>query len=146
MGSSTLHRHSFEMALLHVILLAFLSVTSALVAGVPASAVSRSTVSMNTQYGDPYAFQKKKNPKSGRGELLKGYTVGSMAPPMAVKSGSTIMDMGTSYGISARLGGKINGQKVSAADDEPPANSNAAVVFSVLSLFTLFFANAPSPQ
>ena len=33
--------------------------------------VCSSTVSMNTQYGDPYAFQKKKNPKSGRGELLK---------------------------------------------------------------------------
>lgn len=53
---------------------------------------------MNTQYSDPYAFQKKKNAKSGRGELLKGYTVGSMAPPMAVKSGSTISEMGTSYG------------------------------------------------
>jgi hypothetical protein len=53
---------------------------------------------MNTQYSDPFAFQKKKNPKSGRGDLLKGYTVGSMAPPMAIKSGSTIGEMGTTYG------------------------------------------------
>ena len=58
----------------------------------------RSTVSMNTQYSDPYAFQKKKNAKSGRGELLKGYTVGSLAPGVAVKSGTTISQMGTSYG------------------------------------------------
>lgn len=58
----------------------------------------RSTVSMNTQYSDPYAFQKKKNAKSGRGELLKGYTVGSLAPGVAVKSGTTISEMGTSYG------------------------------------------------
>ena len=53
---------------------------------------------MNTQYSDPYAFQKKKNAKSGRGELLKGYTVGSLAPGVAVKSGTTISQMGTSYG------------------------------------------------
>ena len=53
---------------------------------------------MNTQYSDPYAFQKKKNAKSGRGELLKGYTVGSLAPGVAVKSGTTISEMGTSYG------------------------------------------------
>ena len=163
---------------------------------------------MNTQYSDPYAFQKKKNAKSGRGELLKGYTVGSMAPPMAVKSGSTIAEMGTSYGaptlthpslthpnphirfdlhpssrphsisrshphplsaltltsilaltltlllhphhagISARLGGRINGKKVSAVDEAPKDGKaeNAALVFSVLSIATLFFANAPSPQ
>jgi len=53
---------------------------------------------MNTQYSDPYAFQKKKNAKSGRGELLKGYTVGSLAPGVAVKSGTTVSQMGTSYG------------------------------------------------
>merc|ERR1711865_1230327 len=79
------------------LLAVLLSVTSALQVGVPASAVSRSTVSMNTQYSDPYAFQKKKNAKSGRGELLKGYTVGSLAPGVAVKSGTTVSQMGTSY-------------------------------------------------
>merc|ERR1712021_44185 len=87
--------------------------------------VSRSTVSMNTQYSDPYAFQKKKNAKSGRGELLKGYTVGSLAPGVAVKSGTTISEMGTSYGISNRFGGKINGQKVTATDEEPKDNNAA---------------------
>ena len=171
----------------------------------PLIVVRRSAISMNTQYSDPYAFQKKKNAKSGRGELLKGYTVGSMAPPMAVKSGSTIAEMGTSYGaptlthpnphirfdlhpssrphsisrshphplsaltltsilaltltltlllhphhagISARLGGRINGKKVSAVDEAPKDGKaeNAALVFSVLSIATLFFANAPSPQ
>ena len=126
------------------LLAALLSVTSALQVGVPASAVSRSTVSMNTQYSDPYAFQKKKNAKSGRGELLKGYTVGSLAPGVAVKSGTTISEMGTSYGISNRFGGKINGQKVTATDEEPKDN-NAAIVFSVLSIATLFFANGPPP-
>ena len=126
------------------LLAALLSVTSALQVGVPASAVSRSTVSMNTQYSDPYAFQKKKNAKSGRGELLKGYTVGSLAPGVAVKSGTTVSQMGTSYGISNRFGGKINGQKVTATDEEPKDN-NAAIVFSVLSIATLFFANGPPP-
>ena len=53
---------------------------------------------MSTKYGDPYAAQKKKNPKSGRSEMLKGYTVGSLAPSIAVKSGSTIADVGTTYG------------------------------------------------
>ena len=157
---------------------------------------------MNTQYSDPYAFQKKKNAKSGRGELLKGYTVGSLAPGVSVKSGTTVSQMGTSYGaptpgsdlgprpcpsrtlrrtptpamilthpnpnpsptlhpspqlpkitvsrrldlagISNRFGGKINGQKVTATDEEPKDN-NAAIVFSVLSIATLFFANAPPP-
>ena len=60
---------------------------------------------MNTQYSDPYAFQKKKNAKSGRGSLLKGYTVGSLAPPIAVKSGTTISEMGTSYGAPTTLPG-----------------------------------------
>merc|ERR1711865_482572 len=123
------------------LLAVLLSVTSALQVGVPASAVSRSTVSMNTQYSDPYAFQKKKT-KSGRGELLKGYTVGSLAPGVAVKSGTTVSQMGTSYGISNRFGGKINGQKVTATDEEPKDN-NAAIVFSVLSIATLFFDQRP---
>merc|ERR1712194_302222 len=34
------------------------------------------------------------------------------------KSGTTISEMGTSYGISNRFGGKINGQKVTATDEE----------------------------
>jgi len=51
-------------------------------------------------------------------------------------------------GISARLGGRINGKKVSAVDEAPKDGKaeNAALVFSVLSIATLFFANAPSPQ
>lgn len=47
-------------------------------------------------------------------------------------------------GISNRFGGKINGQKVTATDEEPKDN-NAAIVFSVLSIATLFFANGPPP-
>merc|ERR1712129_297846 len=47
--------------------------------------------------------------------------------------GTTVSQMGTSYGISNRFGGKINGQKVTATDEEPKDN-NAAIVFSVLSI------------
>ena len=39
---------------------------------------------MNTQYGDPaVANYVKKDKKSGRSNLLKGYTVGSRAPTTA---------------------------------------------------------------
>ena len=128
--------------MLRVLVCALLSVVSALQVGVPASAVSRSVVSMSTKYGDPYAAQKKKNPKSGRSEMLKGYTVGSLAPSIAVKSGTTISDVGTTYGISKRFGGKINGRKVSEMDEAQKDNS-AAVIFSALSIFLLLFGNSP---
>jgi hypothetical protein len=35
---------------------------------------------------------------------------------------------------------------VSAQDDAPPKDNSAAVVFSALSIFTLFFANGAGPQ
>ena len=103
-------------------------------------------MSMNTKYTVAAGVAKKKNPKGGRGELLKGYTVGSLAPPGAIASGTRISDVGTTYGISSRFGGKVNGVKVSATDDEPAGNSNAAVVFSVLSATVLLFTNGAVPQ
>ena len=59
--------------------------------------VRSSPVAMSTQYsvGRTGAFgaaDKKKNPKTGSSTNLKGYTVGSRAPPMAVSSGTTIFE------------------------------------------------------
>ena len=53
--------------------------------------VSRASVAMSTKFTDPYVQKmKKKNPKTGSTTNLKGYTVGSRAPPMAVSSGTRV--------------------------------------------------------
>merc|ERR1719164_144924 len=54
------------------------------------SSVPRAAVQMSTQYGDKFVrdYYKKKDPKTGSSLGLKGYTVGSRAPPRAVSSGT----------------------------------------------------------
>ena len=56
------------------------------------AAVGRaSTVSMSTKFTDPFVQKmKKKNPMTGSTKNLKGYTVGSRAPKVAVSSGTRI--------------------------------------------------------
>ena len=57
-------------------------------------------------YGDPNVQSyRKKNPMTGSTLNLKGYTVGSLAPPSAKNSGTRITDVGTGYGIDNRFGG-----------------------------------------
>ena len=59
---------------------------------------------MSTKYGDPsVASYRKKNPKTGSSDVLKGYTVGSRAPPAAVASGSKAQ---FGYGIDNLYGGR----------------------------------------
>ena len=53
------------------------------------SSVARTDVSMSTKYTVAAGLAKKKNPNSGRSDILKGYTVGSRAPDAAVSSGTT---------------------------------------------------------
>ena len=53
------------------------------------SSVARTEVSMSTKYTVAAGLAKKKNPNSGRSDILKGYTVGSRAPDAAVSSGTT---------------------------------------------------------
>lgn len=74
-------------------------VAAALAFSAPASMVQSnavvvrsSPVAMSTQYTVAAGVAKKKNPKTGSTTNLKGYTVGSRAPPMAVKSGTTIFE------------------------------------------------------
>ena len=56
---------------------------------------------MSTKFTDPYVQKmKKKNPKTGSTTNLKGYTVGSRAPPMAVSSGTRIS---SSYKLEANV-------------------------------------------
>jgi hypothetical protein len=63
---------------------------------------------MNTQYGDPAVLgQRKKDPKTGSSTNLKGYRVGSRAPPVARNSGTNAQ---FGYGINNLYGG---GQKKS---------------------------------
>ena len=54
---------------------------------------------MNTKYTVAAGLAKKKNAKAGRGSLLKGYTVGSLAPPSSVSSGNKAV---FGYGIDNR--------------------------------------------
>ena len=74
-------------------LLACLALSAEAFSFAPATgAVSRtSNVQMSTQFTDPYVQRmKKKNPKTGSTKNLRGYTVGSRAPSVAVASGTTV--------------------------------------------------------
>lgn len=57
--------------------------------------------------GEGLGWQKKKNPKTGDTANLKGYTVGSRAPPMAKNSGTTIAETGFKYLGVGPLGGRF---------------------------------------
>jgi hypothetical protein len=71
--------------------------------------LGRADVVMNTAYGDPaVANYRKKNPKSGRSALLKGYRTGSRAPATAIRSG-TVNQYG--YGIGNLYGGAVKVKK-----------------------------------
>merc|ERR1719326_1904160 len=100
------------------LLAAALDTSSAFVPGTPMAGVAvRSTpvISMNTGYTDISQIGRKKNPNSGRSTALKGYTVGSLAPPLAKSSGTRITDMGTGYGIANRWGGQSRAAPAAAA-------------------------------
>lgn len=82
----------------------------------PVTSAQRAAVSMNTNYGDPLVkAMKKKDPKTGSSLGLKGYTVGSLAPPGSKNSGNKAV---FGYGIDNRYGGKA---KAKADVPEPPA-------------------------
>jgi len=90
---------------------------------------------MNTQYTVEAGLAKKKNPKAGRGSLLKGYTVGSLAPPSAVSSGTRISDVGTTYGIGSRFGYQAGKKSAaSSAPAESKSGANPALLFSLVSV------------
>ena len=68
-----------------------------------AAAVRAPVVSMSTKYGDPAVKgMKKKNPATGSTLGLKGYTVGSRAPPISKASGTKAQ---FGYGIDNLYGG-----------------------------------------
>merc|ERR1712146_71881 len=69
------------------------------------NAANNANVKFNKKTGNKglYGWQVKKNPKTGDTLNLRGYTVGSRAPPMAVNSGTTIAQTGFQYkGVVAR--------------------------------------------
>lgn len=91
---------------------------------------------MNTNYGDPFVkAMKKKDPKTGSSGQLKGYTVGSLAPPSSVSSGNKAV---FGYGIDNRYGGKA---KVKAAAPAPPATKLGLPLLGISVLFLLAGAN-----
>ena len=78
------------MARLFALVLAFVAYASAFSGPASVGAVSRASVAMSTKFTDPYVQRmKKKNPKTGSTKNLRGYTVGSRAPSVAVASGTT---------------------------------------------------------
>merc|ERR1719198_1134743 len=78
-------------------------------AGISSAAATRASVAMNAannanvkeniKNGNNglYGWQVKKNSKTGDTANLRGYTVGSRAPPMAIRSGTTIAETGFRY-------------------------------------------------
>jgi len=89
-------------------------------AAVNAAAVRAPVVQMNTRYGDPFvkSTYKKKDPKTGSTLGLKGYTVGSRAPPRAKNSG-TVAQFG--YGIDNLYGGGGNAKAAAKAGGKSAA-------------------------
>ena len=131
------------MSMRAILLLSVLSIASAWQSGVTRAVASRPAVTMMSGYTDISQIGKKKNPKSGRSDLLKGYTVGSFAPPMAKSSGTRITDMGTGYGIDNRWGGKQRAK----AQKQPASKSssgdvNPVLLFSVASALALLAGGA----
>jgi len=63
------------------------------------NAAANENVKFNKKSGNAglYGWQVKKNSKTGDTANLRGYTVGSRAPPMAIKSGTTIAQTGFKY-------------------------------------------------
>ena len=85
-------------------------------------------------YGDPAVrFNKKKDPKTGSSLGLKGYTVGSWAPP-AAKSSGTKVDPSVGYGIDNRFGGKF---RANAPKGTKVSGSNVAGLAPLLSLLAV---------
>ena len=76
----------------------------------PASAVVRqqSAVQMNTQFTDPFVQKMKKKGKTGSTKSLKGYTVGSRAPKVAINSGTTVDRYKTNGGLDQAAKNKQN--------------------------------------
>ena len=103
----------------------------------------RPAVTMNTGYTDISQIGRKKNPNSGRSTALKGYTVGSFAPPGAKSSGTRITDMGTGYGIGNRFGGasRAKGSSANVVDDARSGVTggvNPAILLLVLAIIPFF--------
>merc|ERR1719446_1988521 len=73
-------------------------------AAITMNAANDANVKFNAKSGNKglYGWQVKKNSKTGDTANLRGYTVGSRAPPMAVSSGTTIAEVGGRYkGVGA---------------------------------------------
>lgn len=69
------------------------------------NAANNANVKFNKKSGNKglYGWQVKKNSKTGDTANLRGYTVGSRAPPMAISSGTTIASSGMRYkGVQRR--------------------------------------------
>mmetsp|Transcript_4954 Transcript_4954/g.8267 ORF Transcript_4954/g.8267 Transcript_4954/m.8267 type:complete len:133 (-) Transcript_4954:276-674(-) len=122
--------------MLRFILLAIAAVsTAAFQASMPVGVATRAAaITMNTQYTVEAGLAKKKNPKAGRGALLKGYTVGSLAPPSAVSSGTRISDVGTSYGIGSRFGYQPGKKSAPSSAPAESKSANPALLFSLVSV------------
>ena len=88
-----------------------------------AAAVRAPVVSMNTKYGDPAVKgMKKKKAATGSTLGLKGYTVGSRAPPISKASGS-VAQFG--YGIDNLYGGGAKRAVAAQKGGKAKAVSNA---------------------
>ena len=91
-------------------------------------------VQMSTAFSDPAVkAMKKKNAKTGSSAVLKGYTVGSLAPLASVSSGNKAV---FGYGIDNRFGGKAkvsNSSPTSASGGGKITLANAQGVGSLLS-------------
>jgi hypothetical protein len=86
----------------------------------------RADVEMNTKYQKSIfdAVGRKKDKSTGDSANLKGYTVGSRAPPRARASGETVNPK-FGYGIDNLYGGKKNVQQVKAKDSKGVIQADA---------------------
>jgi len=94
--------------------------------------LGRADLVMNTNYGDPNVkkMYTKKDPRTGSTKGLKGYTVGSRAPPIARASGTTAK---FGYGIDNLYGGK----KIVNDTRNPPKTSDLGLILLAVAVFFL---------
>jgi hypothetical protein len=100
-------------------------------------------VMMNTKYDRDVlsAVGLKKNPNSGRTKSLKGYTVGSRAPSIAVRSGTNNQ---FGYGIGNLYGGKKKAASTKSGREGAAVRAGSEFFYVVLAISAavVLFASA----
>jgi len=107
------------------------------VIGRSAAGTPRASLEMNTKYDKRVyaAIGRKKDPNTGDSNNLKGYTVGSRAPPRAISSG-TVNKFG--YGIGNLYGGDKKAGRLSRGKTSAPSGETGSKTVGYIGILAFF--------